>query len=317
MPKPPPTSPYAPDLAQVRAWLERMVAALRFVELVTAIVALVGRMGDINAELTKQLVHLRRRRPKSESLERLERQLVLPLVEVTTKPKAKAADASDRNANNKNRSRKGRHPGRGAPPAHLERVLEKNLLPPEKRICPICGSEMKTLGYSKTEIFNVIPAKVIVTERWDERAACPHDDAIVSALAPPAIVERGLLGDTLIVEALCDKYIDHLPIERQCVRFARMGVDIAPQTLGRSVAKAIDLLMPVAKIIQEKTRGPGLLGTDSTGLPVLDPELSSGIRTGGMWCRVGGDVAIPAPRSPGRAEFPHPVLHLTGSLATA
>ena len=26
-------------------------------------------------------------------------------------------------------------------------------------------------------------------------------------------------------------------------------------------------------------------------------------------CRVGGDVAIPTPHSPGRADFPHPVLH--------
>src|SRR5260370_30300940 len=62
----------------------------------------------------------------------------------------------------------------------------------------------------------------------DERVACPHDDAIVSAPTSPAIVERGVLGDTLIVEALCcDKYIEHLPIERHCLRFARAGVDIA------------------------------------------------------------------------------------------
>jgi len=37
----------------------------------------------------------------------------------------------------------------------------------------------------------------------------------------------------LLVEAVCDKYLEHLPIERQAVRFARDGVDVAPQTLGR------------------------------------------------------------------------------------
>jgi transposase len=283
MPKEPPTSPFAPDLAEVRAWLERMMAALRFIEVVTAIVALVGRMRDINAELTKQLAHLRRRRPRSESLERLERQLVLPLFDIVA-PEQKGKETPTGDKTNDKGRRKGQHPGRGAPPAHLQRVLQKNPVPPEKRICPICGSEMKTVGYSTCEIFDVIPAKIIVTERWDERVACPHEDAIVSAPTPPAIVERGVLGDTLIVEALCDKYIEHLPIERQCVRFARAGVDVAPQTLGRSVAKAIDLLMPVAHLIQERTSGPGLLGTDSTGLPVLDPDVPNGIRTGGMWC---------------------------------
>jgi hypothetical protein len=34
-------------------------------------------------------------------------------------------------------------------------------------------------------------------------------------------------------------------------------------------------------------------------------------------CRVGGDVAIPTPHRPGRAGFPHPVLHERGSLAAA
>ncbi|MFQ5530686.1 MAG: hypothetical protein ACE5FP_10130, partial [Gemmatimonadota bacterium] len=33
-------------------------------------------------------------------------------------------------------------------------------------------------------------------------------------------------------------------------------------------------------------------------------------------CRVGGDVAAPAPHRSGRAGFPHPVLHGSDSLAT-
>jgi transposase len=280
--EPPITSPYAPDLAQVRAWLERMIAALRFVEIVAAVLALIGRMRDLNGELTKQLANLRRKRPRSETLDRIERQLLLPLVGIVVKEKPKPMTSGD--DDKPKPSRKGRHPGRGRPPTNLERVPEKNDVPAERRICPICGRQMKTLTYSKCEIFDVVPAKIIVKERLDERVACPHDDAIVSAPTPPAIVERGVLGDTLIVEALCDKYIEHLPIERQCLRFARAGVDIAPQTLGRSVAKAIDLLMPVADLIHEKTRGPGLLGTDSTGLPVLDRSVVEGIRTAGMWC---------------------------------
>ena len=114
--------------------------------------------------------------------------------------------------------------------------------------------------------------------------ACPKDDTIVSASVPSQIVERGKLGDTLIVEAVCDKYLEHQPIERQSTRFARAGIDIAPQTLGRSVAAAIDLLAPVAKLIEEQTRAPGLLGTDATGIPILDPNAPEGIRSGAMWC---------------------------------
>jgi transposase len=274
------TSPYAPDLGEVRAFLERMIRTMQFVVLVRAVLALVTRICEINGELQKSIAYLRRRRPRSEVLSRLERQLALPLVgpSVATSTPENGAPAKQK------KSRKGRHPGRGRPPAHLPRVENPNLVPADMRICPQCGVEMKTVGHSRCEILNVVPARVYVEVRIDERVACPKDDTIVSAPTPPAIVERGKLGDALIVEATCDKYLEHMPIERQCTRFARMGADVAHQTLGRGVAAHIDLLEPIAKLIAEVTRGPGVLGTDATGIPVLDPRASDGIRTGALWC---------------------------------
>lgn len=280
MDSPPPiTSPYAPDLREVRAWLEKMIHGLKFVELIAAIVALIARVSEVNGELQKKLAELRRRRPRSETLERLERQLVLPLSGLVG-----PALAARRDGSKPKPSRKGRHPGRAAFPVHLERVEVMNPVPPEQRLCPLCGTEMTTVGHSRCEVLSIVPARVVVEVRLDECVACPKDDTIVSASTPPAIVERGKLADSLIVEATCDKFLEHLPVERQCARFSRQGVDIAPQTLGRSVGAHIDLLIPVARLIEEQTRGPGLLGTDATGIPILDPDVAGGIRTGAMWC---------------------------------
>ena len=275
------TSAFAPDLDQVRAWLQKMIAALRFIEMVTAILALIGRMRDINTHLVAQLAHVRRQRPRSETLGRLERQLVLPLEGLMVTSAIKPND--DAHGDDKKKTRTGRHPGRAAPPAHLPRVPVFNRVPAEARVCPRCGSLMTTVGHSSCLIINVVPARFFVEERLDETVACPNDNTIVSAPPPPQIVERGKLGDTLIVEAACDKYIEHQPIERQCTRFAHAGVDVAPQTLGRSVSAAIELLAPVARLVQEQTRAPGLLGTDATGIPVLDPNAPEGIRNGTMW----------------------------------
>jgi transposase len=273
------TSAFAPDLDEVRAWLQKMIAALRFVDLVAAILALITRMRDLNTGLAAQLAQLRRKRPRSEILRRLEGQLVLPLDGLTV-PVAKPKDDS---TSDEKKKRRGAHPGRGAPPAHLPRVPVFNRVPPELRTCPLCGSMMTTVSHSSCLILNVVPARVYVEERLDETLACPNDDTIVSASPPPQIVERGKLADGLIVEAVCDKFLEHLPIERQCTRFARDGVEVAPQTLGRSVSAAIDLLAPVARLIAEQTRGPGLLGTDATGIPVLDPDAPEGIRYGTIW----------------------------------
>lgn len=282
---PPITSPYSPDLGEVRAWLEQKIRTLRFIELVTAIVAFISRLCEINGELQKRLADLRRKRPRSESLRRLERQLVLPLGELAGAPPAPTPqEASDSAEPKPRRSRKGRHPGRARLPDHLERVEVVNPVPAEQRRCPNCGAEMTTVGHSRCEVLAVIPARVVVEVRLDERVACPNDDTIVSAPTPPAIVERGKLADSLIVEATGDKYLEHQPIERQCARFERMGVEVAPQTLGRSVAAHIDLLVPVARLIADQTRAPGLLGTDATGIPILDRAVIDGIRSGAIWC---------------------------------
>lgn len=284
----PPTisSPYAPDLDAVRAWIEKRIAALKFAELIVAILALISRMRDINLELMRQLAHLRRARPRSETLKRLEAQLTLPLQGLVPRP-AKPTSPDRTRAKEPKASRKGKHPGRAALPAHLPRVERINAVPQHERSCPLCGRTMTTVGHEVCEILEVEPARVYVLRRKDERVACPHDDTIVSAKAPPQIVERGKLGDTLIVEALADKYIDHQPIERQSRRYTRSGADIAPQTLGRSVAAAIDLLSPIAREIKKETRASALLATDATGLPVLDEDHPHGIRNGTMWCWVG------------------------------
>lgn len=255
-----------------------MIRALRFVELVSAIIYLITRMRDINSELMKQIVHLRNARPRSETMRRLEAQRSLPFMLDGPKPSKPKKPPQ---------SRKGRHPGRAALPAHLPRVQVLNHVPPEERICPQCGRVMTTVGHEVCSLLEVQPARLYVIERKDERVACPYDDTIVSAKTPPQIVERGKLGDTLIVEALADKYVEHQPTERQSRRFERAGVDVPPNTLGRSMAAAIDLLVPIARLTHDNTRASALLATDASGLPVLDQNHPLGIRNGTMWCWVG------------------------------
>lgn len=272
------TSPIAPDIAEVKVWIEERIAALKFVELVSAILYLITRMRDINTELMKQIADLRRRRPRSETLRRVEEQQVFAFM--GEKPKMHGPKRPPK-------SRKGNHPGRAALPAHLPRVQVVNRVAPDKRLCGRCGREMTVVGHEVCSILEVQPARLYVIERLDERVACPYDDTIVSAETPPQIVPRGKLGDTLIVEAMADKYVEHLPIERQSRRFERAGVDVSPNTLGRSVAAAIELLSPLARAIHDNTRASALLATDATGLPVLDEDHPLGIRNGTMWCWVG------------------------------
>lgn len=213
----------------------------------------------------------------------MERQLLLPLFAQAAK--TNQLDKSKAPGKEKPKREKPKGSGRRTDfPAHLERVPTHNWLTPEQRVCPLCGETMKLISHAPCERYNVIPARIVVEQRWDETVACKNDDTIVSATAPAAIVEGGILGNELIIEATCDKFIDHLPIERQCSRWSQAGAHISPATLGRSVAAHIDLLKPLSDAIVEQTRGPGYLATDATGIPILDPTADGGIRNGSMWC---------------------------------
>ena len=280
------TSPSHPDLAQVRAWLETMLASMRFKDLILGILLFIERMRALNLELVKQIAHLRRARPRSERLARLEHQLTLPLIGLDQKPGKPASESQP-----PKRKRRGRRPGqpggRGPLPAHLPRVEVINPVPPEQRKCSHCGDQMTTVGHDICESLEIVPARIVVVQRKDERVACPKDDMIISAKAPPRIVPGGALGDTLIIEALCEKYLDKMPVERQSCRWARSGVTLSPQTLGRNIAAAIELFAPVARAIHKETRASALLATDATGLSVLDEDHPEGIRNGTMWCWVG------------------------------
>jgi transposase len=284
------TSPHVPDVDDVRQWMEKMIKSLKFVELVVAVVAFITRMRDINTELTRRMADMRRKRPRSETLGRVESQMLfafgvyVPVIEEPPSPADDDGTSGSAGPDEQPKKTRPRHPGRAALPKHLERVPEVNNVPPDMRTCPLCGEQMKTIAHSMCEILDVRPAELFVRQRLDERVACPNDDTIVSAPTPLELVERGKLGTTLIVESLADKFLEHQPIERQCLRWSRTGVDIAPQTLGRSVGAAIDMLAPVARMIEEQTRAPGLLATDATGIPVLDRDAPDGIRHGTIWC---------------------------------
>lgn len=267
-----------PDLNALGRWIQEMMVSMRFLELAVAIIQLLARMRDLNLQMQRRLAHLQRARPKSETLGRVERQLALQFLIEPAKPKPPKPK----------RSRKGAHPGRGTLPAHLTRVALLNPVPPEARICPKCGSEMQTVGHSTCEYLDIEPAKLIVVVRQDERVACPHDDAIVSAPTPPQLIDRGKLGLRLVVECLADKVVEQQPVERLARKYHRMGVDISPQTIGRAVTQAMHELACIAKLIEERVRGPGLLGTDATGLPVLDRDAADGIRVGTVWCWTNG-----------------------------
>ena len=275
------TSAVDPDLAAVRTFLVEMIAKGAITTLVTAILGLLVRMRDLNTELMRKLASKSRKRPPSETMRRL--QLELPLLWA---PPANDAGPVLPKKEKKKRGPKTFTPhGRPALPSHLPRVPNVVLVPADKRTCPRCHVELKRVGLKVTaEKLEVQPSRFIVSQTQVETCSCPRcHEHILSAPTPDEVVDRGLLGNELLVQALVDHYQDAVPWERMERNAKQEGVPLAANTLASSVGALIDLFDPVVKHLREACLSSRFTALDATRMPVLDSEHPLGIRSSALW----------------------------------
>lgn len=97
------------------------------------------------------------------------------------------------------------------------------------------------------------------------------------------VLDRGILGNELLVQALVDHYQDAVPFERMERNARAEGVPLAANTLASSVGKLIDLFDPIVGHIRERCLSSRFTALDATGMPVLDPLHPLGIKTGALW----------------------------------
>jgi transposase len=284
------TSAMAPDLDAVGRFIGDMLARGAIAELIAGVLALLGRMRELNTELMAKLASKSRKRPPSETMRRL--QLELPLL-----LGALAANDSDENnstptpapplspGEKKKRGPKKRHRhGRPKLPAHLRRIPEELPVPAEMRVCPQCGAEVKTIGFKTTEKLDVRPAEYVVNQIRRETCGCPTcHEYVCTAPKQDEVLDRGILGNELLVQALVDHYDDAVPWERMERSAQQQDVPLKANTLAASVGRVIDLFEPVVEHIKEACLSSQFTALDATSMHVLDPDHPLGIRTGALW----------------------------------
>lgn len=276
------TSAVDPDLGAVRKFITDMIAKGAVAALVTAIVALLVRMRQLNVELMSKLASKSHKRPPNEAMRRL--QMELPFLCAPAANDAKPAPTADKKPKKRGASKPTPH-GRPVLPAHLPRVPQVLLVPASHRQCPRCDVEVARICIKTTaEKLDVEPSKFIVTQTQVETCACPRcHQYVVTAPTSDEVVDRGILGDELLVQALVDHYQDAVPWERMERNARAEGVPLAANTLASSVGRVIDLFDPVVRHIRERCLSSRFTALDATRMPVLDPLHPLGIKSGALW----------------------------------
>jgi transposase len=119
-----------------------------------------------------------------------------------------------------------------------------------------------------------------VVEDVCKKYAC--DCTIKTATKPSQPIEKSTAGASLLAQVVVAKTADHLPLHRQEKIFQRFGVDISRKTTCGWLAQCADLLQPLFGKAKEVLFESKVIGTDDTGVEVLDGKLPFA-RIGRIW----------------------------------
>lgn len=162
------------------------------------------------------------------------------------------------------------HPGRQTLPASLDRQIHVVACPPEQCACGVCGAPTTVIGYEESEKLDVVPAKytVVVTRREKRACGCKRN-GVTTAPAAPQIIEKGIAGDSLVVETVIAKYADHTPLYRQSAMLLRdAGVEVSRVTMDGWVMRVGELLEPIAQAMRREIVAKSYLQADETPVDV-------------------------------------------------
>ncbi|HXJ93789.1 MAG TPA: IS66 family transposase, partial [Terriglobia bacterium] len=170
--------------------------------------------------------------------------------------------------------------GRQALPKNLQRERIVHDLTDEEKRCSTCQKDLRPIGEETSERYEYIPAQLKVVEDVCKKYAC--DCTVKTATKPPQPIEKSTAGASLLAQVIVAKTADHLPLNRQEKIFERHGADISRKTMCGWLAQCAGLLKPLYGKAKEVLFESKVIGTDDTGVKVLDAALPFA-RTGRIW----------------------------------
>jgi transposase len=182
--------------------------------------------------------------------------------------------------------KKRKHLGRQTLPADLPRVERVIACTSEQCVCGGCGQSTSVIGYEKSEQLDVEPVKyfVLVTKR--EKRACKscEERGVMAAPLPPRIIEKSLVSDQVIVDAIISKYSNHCPLYRQSVILLRdAGIDISRATIDGWVMRVGELLTPLVGVMRKELLEGTYIQADETPVDVQTRDGRSRNHPGYLW----------------------------------
>jgi transposase len=159
--------------------------------------------------------------------------------------------------------------GRPALPKELPRTCIEYDLSDEQKMT---FDTLERIGEEHSETLHYEPSRLTVIEhiRFKYVAKKDGESTIVTASAQPSPLPKSNASASLLANVLVNTYVDHLPLNRQEMRYARRGVYLPRATLCEwklASAELLSVLLPGLRTHQLKAPR---MHVDDTTLPLLE-----------------------------------------------
>ncbi|APR75145.1 Hypothetical protein A7982_07901 [Minicystis rosea] len=164
------------------------------------------------------------------------------------------------------------HGPREQPKLPIEDVVHD--LDDADKTCPSCGGALEAWEgqYEESEEIDVVERRYLIKRHRRQKYRCRCGGCIETAPTPRRLIEGGRYSVGFASVVAIDKYLDHMPLERQVRAMARAGLVVEAQTLFDQLWGLHQLLLPAYVRLGMVQHAQKLLFADETPWPLHDKK---------------------------------------------
>jgi len=155
--------------------------------------------------------------------------------------------------------------------SHLPGRVEFCDLPADSKVCPLCGLPYHSIGSETSETVEIevrAYRRIYQRQRYRRTCGCNTLPATLTALVPPKLIPKGILGISIWVEILLSKFTHMQPTHRLLADLKTRGLDLRPGTVTGGLQTLAPLFKPLYEAIIEKHLSEDRWQADETRRPL-------------------------------------------------
>ena len=179
--------------------------------------------------------------------------------------------------------------------AHLPVQGEAHDVAAQQRRCPACGDAYHAHGSEESEQLEIevrAYRRVIKRRRYRRSCQCQGAPRLLTAPAPPRLIAKGILGISLWVTVLIDKYLLYRPTHRLLEDLRGHGLDLAPGTVTDGLRHLAPLFAPLREALLERSRTAAHWHADETSWQVFEERSEDTCQRWCLWVFWSAEVVV-------------------------